>query len=140
MWQKLLIHVEPVLVITNLVVLKHNQLQQRGLIYYVQAMKINPLEILQNAEISLELVSYGFHRPNYQCILFLNLIWLWILFSPCTKIRRWIKRKEIQNLTKCGIDVLNIKCTIYSSNWKERHWKLAVFYTLFQVSRISRFI
>lgn len=42
--------------------------------------------------------------------------------------------------TKCGVDLLDMKCSIYSSNRRTRRWPLAVFYRMVNIASINSFI
>ena len=53
------------------------------------------------------------------------------------------KKPEIicfYNSTKCGVDILDMKCAVYTSNQRARRWPLAVFYTLLNIASINSFI
>lgn len=44
------------------------------------------------------------------------------------------------NKTKAGVDLLDMKCAIYSSSRRSRRWPLAVFYQMLDVSCVNAFI
>lgn len=44
------------------------------------------------------------------------------------------------NETKCGVDLLDMKCAIYNSNRKTRRWPLAVFYRMLGVCSVNAYI
>lgn len=44
------------------------------------------------------------------------------------------------NKTKAGVDLLDIKCAIDSSNRKNRRWPLAIFYQMLDIGRVIAFI
>ncbi|XP_046671202.1 uncharacterized protein LOC124361205 [Homalodisca vitripennis] len=53
------------------------------------------------------------------------------------------KKPEIilyYNSTKCGVDLLDMKCAIYSSSRRTRRWPLAVFYRLVSIGTINSFV
>lgn len=53
------------------------------------------------------------------------------------------KKPEIicfYNLTKVGVDILDMKCAVFSSNRKTRRWPLAVFQRLLNTGSVNSFI
>lgn len=44
------------------------------------------------------------------------------------------------NSTKCGVDLLDMKCAVFSSSRRTRRWPLAVFYRLLNISCVNSFI
>uniref|UniRef100_A0A1B6DRR7 PiggyBac transposable element-derived protein domain-containing protein n=1 Tax=Clastoptera arizonana TaxID=38151 RepID=A0A1B6DRR7_9HEMI len=44
------------------------------------------------------------------------------------------------NKTKAGVDLLDMKCAIYSSSHRTRRWPLAIFYQMLGISCINSFI
>jgi len=44
------------------------------------------------------------------------------------------------NKTKAGVDLLDMKCAIYSSSRRTRRWPLAIFYQMLDISCINSFI
>lgn len=44
------------------------------------------------------------------------------------------------NSTKAGIDLLDMKCAVFSSSRKTRRWPLAVFYRLINIASVNSFI
>lgn len=44
------------------------------------------------------------------------------------------------NSTKAGVDLLDMKCAVFSSNRKTRRWPLAVFYRLINICSVNSFI
>lgn len=55
-----------------------------------------------------------------------------------------VKRKPeivcFYNQTKCGVDLIDMKCAIYSSNRRTRRWPLAVFYRLVNIGSVNAHI
>lgn len=53
------------------------------------------------------------------------------------------KKPEIicfYNCTKAGVDLIDMKCAVYSSSRKTRRWPLAVFYRLINIASVNSFI
>lgn len=53
------------------------------------------------------------------------------------------KKPEIvcyYNTTKCGVDLLDMRCAVYASNRRTRRWPMAVFYRLLNIGSINSFI
>lgn len=53
------------------------------------------------------------------------------------------KKPEIisfYNSTKAGVDLLDMKCAIFSSNRKTRRWPLAIFYRLVSIASVNAFV
>lgn len=44
------------------------------------------------------------------------------------------------NSTKCGVDLLDMKCAVYSSSKRTRRWPLAIFYRLLNIGSVNAFI
>lgn len=44
------------------------------------------------------------------------------------------------NETKCGVDLMDMRCAVYSSGRRTRRWPLAVFYRLVNVCSVNTFI
>lgn len=44
------------------------------------------------------------------------------------------------NSTKCGVDLLDMKCAIFSSSRRTRRWPLAIFYRLLSIGTVNSFI
>jgi hypothetical protein len=44
------------------------------------------------------------------------------------------------NRTKAGVDILDMKCAVFSSNRKTRRWPLAVFYRILNICSVNSFI
>lgn len=44
------------------------------------------------------------------------------------------------NTTKCGVDLLDMRCAVYTSNRRTRRWPMAVFYRLLNIASINSFI
>lgn len=44
------------------------------------------------------------------------------------------------NETKIGVDILDMKCAVFSSNRKTRRWPLAMFYRLINIGSVNSFI
>ncbi|XP_054290049.1 piggyBac transposable element-derived protein 3-like [Macrosteles quadrilineatus] len=44
------------------------------------------------------------------------------------------------NSTKAGVDLIDMKCAVYSSSRKTRRWPLAVFYRLINIASVNSFI
>lgn len=47
---------------------------------------------------------------------------------------------EYYNSTKGGIDALDEKCTIYSTNRRSRRWPLTLFYAMMNISMVNAFV
>lgn len=41
------------------------------------------------------------------------------------------------NKTKCGVDILDMKCAVYTTNKRTRRWPMAIFYRLLSVASIN---
>lgn len=53
------------------------------------------------------------------------------------------KKPEIiccYNQTKCGVDILDMKCAVYSSSRRTRRWPLAVFYRMLNIASTNSYI
>lgn len=44
------------------------------------------------------------------------------------------------NKTKCGVDLMDMKCATYTSNRRTRRWPLAIFYRILNVCSVNSFI
>ena len=44
------------------------------------------------------------------------------------------------NSIKCGMNILDMKCAVYTSNWRTRCWPLAVFHRLLNIASSNSFI
>lgn len=44
------------------------------------------------------------------------------------------------NETKCGVDLIDMKCSVYSSNRRTRRWPLAVFYRMVNIASVNSYI
>lgn len=53
------------------------------------------------------------------------------------------KKPEIicyYNSTKCGVDLLDMKCAVFTSSRKTRRWPLAIFYRMLNIGSVNSFI
>lgn len=53
------------------------------------------------------------------------------------------KKPEIichYNKTKCGVDLIDMKCAVYTSSRRTRRWPLAIFYRLLNIGTVNAFI
>lgn len=44
------------------------------------------------------------------------------------------------NATKCGVDIMDMKCAIYNSSRRTRRWPLAMFYRMLNIGSVNSFI
>lgn len=44
------------------------------------------------------------------------------------------------NATKCGVDIMDMKCAVYSSSRRTRRWPVAVFYRMLNIGSVNSFI
>lgn len=44
------------------------------------------------------------------------------------------------NSTKCGVDILDMKCAVYASNRRTRRWPVAIFYRLLSIASVNSHI
>jgi hypothetical protein len=101
------------------------ELKKRGLTYVGTLKKNNgqiPKEFLPAKSREVKSAVYGFTKD-------LTLV----SFIPK-------KNKEIiefYNGTKGGVDALDEKCTVYSTNRRTNRWPLAIFYTLINISMVG---
>lgn len=110
--------------------------------------KCIPEEFLQNPKRPVGSSLYGFRPEEKTTILSYvpqkNRAVMLVSSMHHTVKDNEVKRKpEIisnYNSTKCGVDLLDMKCAIFSSNRRTRRWPMAIFYRLLNIGTVNSYI
>lgn len=105
--------------------------------------KIIPEELLSSSERRVYSALYGF-RGEFTLLSFVpHKNQAVVLTSTMHQSVAHIKEKRkpeiicFYNKTKVGVDILDMKCAMFSSNRKTRRWPLAVFYRLVNIGSVN---
>lgn len=105
-----------------------------------------PQEFLQNPERPVLSSLYGF-RDEMTLVSFVpkknRAVVLISTMHHSVSTNEAKKKPEIicdYNLTKCGVDIMDMRCAVFSSGRKTRRWPLAIFYRLLNIASVNTFI
>lgn len=125
------------------------ELAKRGLTYVGTMRKdklIIPKEFLADTKRPSGSALYGFNS-NTTLVSFVpkknRAVVLVSTMHHSAEMNLQKKKPEIicfYNETKCGVDLLDMRCAIYSSNKRTRRWPLAVFYRMVNIASVNTFI
>lgn len=117
---------------------------------YVGTVKRNkreiPLEFLQHPDRPVPSVIYGFKKDSTLLSFVPKKNRAVILLSSMHQTASVDARKNkpeiisYYNSTKCGVDLLDMKCSVFSSSRRTRRWPQAIFYRLLNISTVNSFI
>uniref|UniRef100_A0A1B6LUY7 PiggyBac transposable element-derived protein domain-containing protein n=1 Tax=Graphocephala atropunctata TaxID=36148 RepID=A0A1B6LUY7_9HEMI len=125
------------------------ELEKRKLTYVGTLRKDKraiPVEFLPNNERPVVSTLYGF-RKNMTLLSFVpkkNKAVCLISTMHHTVETNLAKKKpemiSFYNSNKCGVDLLDMKCAVFSSSRKTRRWPLAIFYRLVNIGSVNSYI
>ncbi|XP_039278702.1 piggyBac transposable element-derived protein 4-like [Nilaparvata lugens] len=125
------------------------ELHKRGLTYVgtlKKDKKIIPTEFLPSSDRTINSSRFGF-KDNYTLVSMVPKKNRAVLLLSTMHHNREINQEKSKpeivcfyNSTKAGVDLLDMKCAIYSSNKRTRRWPMAVFYRLISVASVNAFI
>lgn len=108
--------------------------------------KMVPAEFLPSSERAVGSTLYGF-RGQITLISFVpkknRAVLLTSTMHHSVQTDETKKKPEIicyYNKQKCGVDLLDMKCAIFTCNRKTRRWPLAVFYRMLNIGCVNSFI
>lgn len=108
--------------------------------------KMIPEELLPDSQRPVSSALYGFRGP-FTLVSFVpkknRAVVLASTMHHTIEHNQEKKKPEIicfYNATKCGVDILDMKCAVFSSSRKTRRWPLAMFYRIINVASVNSFI
>jgi hypothetical protein len=108
--------------------------------------KMIPQEFMPNNEREVHSTLYGFRGP-FTLVSFVpkknRSVVLISTMHHSIQHNQVKKKPEVicyYNVTKCGVDILDMKCAVFSSNRKTRRWPLAMFYRMVNIGSVNSFI